>query len=133
MCKRESGPSSNRKPSICLNKQNEKNASENRKSIEYRSNGSEKSEKRKRNSNVSVVCEHEKNVSKSVSGACSGMSRSSASENNAWHASKNAWLAELLLQDLHHRLCPGYWLMISPSSPSPTPLQPSPTPTKSNF
>ena len=54
-------------------------ASWNKKSTKSKSNGSEKSENGSWNTNASVASEPEKNVSKSVCGACSGMQRSSVS------------------------------------------------------
>src|SRR5712675_1553175 len=104
MCKRESGPSCNRKPSVCFDKHSEKSA-----------NGT-------RNTNGSAACVPEKNVSKSGCGAERGMKRSSASENDAWHASKSAWRGSLLRLPPHHRLCPRYSLTLSLSHPFPSRL-----------
>ena len=66
-------------------------------------------------------------MNKNVSGAHSGMSRSNASESNAKHAHRSAWLVELLLQWLHHRLRPGYSLMTRLSCRFPSPLSSGPT------
>src|SRR5215469_7522152 len=122
MCKRESGPSRNRRPSVCFDKHNEKNASANKKSIESKSTGSEKSANGSRNPNESAVSEPEKSVSKSACDAERGMKRSGASENDAWHANKNAWHGELLRLSPHHRLCPRYSLTLSLSCPFPSRL-----------
>ncbi len=67
----------------------EKSASVNKKSIESEGNGSEKSVNWRRNTSVSVVSVPAKSVSKNASGVHSGMSRSSASENNVRHAHKS--------------------------------------------
>src|SRR5712672_1757271 len=122
MCKRESGPSCNRKPSVCFDKHNEKNACENKKSTDNESSRSEKSANGTRNTNGSAACVPEKNVSKSGCGAERGMKRSSASENDAWHASKSAWRGSLLRLPPHHRLCPRYSLTLSLSHPFPSRL-----------
>src|SRR5579872_3702788 len=111
MCKRESGLSRNRKPSVCFDKHNEKNASENKKSTDNESSRSEKSANASRHSNASVVCVHKKNGSKSASGVCSGIRRSNVSENDVLHASKNEWLALRQQQRPHHRPCPQYSLI----------------------
>jgi len=122
MYKRESGPSRNSKPSVCFGKPSENNANENKKSIECKSNVSAKSANRSSNANESVVCEHEKNVSKSVCGGEHGMRRSNTSENNAWRESSNGWLDVLVLRLPNHRLCPRYWLTTGLSSPFPSHL-----------
>jgi hypothetical protein len=127
MSKEGSGASKNGKPNAGFGMQSEKSASWNKKSTESKSNGSEKSENGSWNTNASVASEPEKNVSKSVCGACSGMQRSSASENNAWHASSNGWRGELLLLQPPHRPCPRYWLTLSLSHPFPSRLSYKPT------
>ena len=83
MSKGGSGCKQEQEAKRLLVNRNEKNASGNKKSTEPRSNGSEKSENMNRNTNVSVACEPEKNVSKSACDVCSGMQRSSVSENDA--------------------------------------------------
>ena len=127
MSKEGSGASKNGKPNAGFGMQSEKSASWNKKSTESKSNGSEKSENGSWNTNASVASEPENNVSKSVCGACSGMQRSSASENNAWHASSNGWRGELLLLQPPHRPCPRYWLTLSLSHPFPSRLSYKPT------
>src|SRR5258708_15981553 len=128
MCKRGSGPSRNRKPSACFDKHNEKSASENKKSTDNESSRSEKSANGSRNTNGSAVCVPEKNVSKSDCGAERGMKRSSASENDAWHASSSGWRGSLRRLPPHHRLCPRYSLTLSLSVRFPSRLSYEPTP-----
>ena len=127
MSKRGIGSNRNGKLNVSSGKRFVKSASENKKRIESKSNGSVKSVNGSRNSNASVVCVPENNVSKSACDAKSGMNRSSVSENDAWHASKNAWYGELLRLPPHHRLCPGYWLTLSLSHPFPSRLSYKPT------
>jgi hypothetical protein len=121
------GQNRNKKPNACASNGNGKNASENKKSTKHKSNESAKSENVSKNKNANVASEHEKNVSKSVSGVCGGMKRSSTSENNAWHASKNAWLGEHLLLAPHHRLRPRYLLTMRLSCLFPSRLSHRPT------
>jgi len=104
-----------------------KNASWNKKSIDGFGYESEKSARRMWNKNVSVASAPEKNVSKSVSSVCSGMSRSNTSENDAWHVSKNAWPDEHLSLQPIHRLSPRYSLTARLSRLFPSRLSYKPT------
>jgi hypothetical protein len=119
--------SSNGKPNAGFATRCEKSTSENRKSIEFKDYESGKSENRSKNKNANVASVLGKNVSRSVSGVCTGMSRSSASENNALHASKNGWLVQLRQLQPHYRVYPRYSLTLRLSKPFPSPLSFRPT------